>query len=281
MTTTTTPPGGGQAWEHASVAAGNYQRDLVPALFQPWARELVALARLRPGERILDVACGTGIVARTAAPLVGETGTVTGLDVNQDMLAIARQVDEAGAGPAIEWRQASAANTGLPDAAYDAVFCQQGFQFFGDRPAAAQELHRVTAPGGRLLVSVWCDPDNPAYAPCAAALERHLPGLPAAAGFVKAIFSLHDTRELHALLAGAGFREVRVEQRTSTVRFATARAWTAAFLDATPIPGIATVAGSTRARIIEEAAEALAGYVDGDLVYPMRANVAVARCSPG
>lgn len=107
----------------------------------------------------------------------------------------------AAAGLPIEWRRASAADTGLPDAAFDAVFCQQGFQFFGDRPAAARELHRVTAPGGRLLVSTWCDPDNPGYAPCAAALRRHVPEVPAAAGFVRAIFSLHDPRELHALLA--------------------------------------------------------------------------------
>jgi ubiquinone/menaquinone biosynthesis C-methylase UbiE len=263
-------------WERA-VTAGGYEQGLVPVLFEPWARELVALAGLAPGERVLDAACGTGVVARLAAPALAGTGTVTGLDLNQDMLALARQVC-AEVRPAVTWRRASLTDTGLPDAGFDVVFCQQGLQFIADRPAAARELHRVTAPGGRLLVSVWCDPDNLAYRPFADALARHVPELPAAAGFVRTIYGLHDPDELRDLLTAAGFRRVRVERWTRTVRQPSARAWATTFLGAAPIPGIATIDDRVRQRIVEEVAGALAGHQDAaGLAFPIRANVAVAH----
>lgn len=140
-------------WQQVCGSAEHYERELVPVLFEPWARELVDLADPQPGEQVLDLACGTGLVARLAASPVSASGAVTGLDANRDMLAVARRV-AATVRPAIDWRLATATDTGLPDAAFDVGFCEQGLQFFDDRQAALRELHRVVRPGGRVAISV-------------------------------------------------------------------------------------------------------------------------------
>lgn len=263
-------------WEQNRAPAENYERDLVPSLFEPWARELVELADPRPGERVLDLACGTGLVARFAAPRVTGSGAVTGLDVNPDMLAVAQRV-AATVRPAIEWKHANAIRTGLPDAAFDVGFCQQGLQFFPDRLAALRELHRVIAPGGRVAISVWCDANSPGYAPFRTAFARHIPDNGDAVGFLRAIFSLDDADELRDLLGEAGFRDIQVERRTGTVRCASALAWARAFLNAAPIPGIATLPPDVLDRIATDVADALGEYIDGDgLAFPIDAHVALA-----
>jgi SAM-dependent methyltransferase len=146
-------------WQVAGNAAETYQQALVPAVFAPWAPLVVALADPRPGEHVLDVACGTGVVARLAARQVGPTGNVTGLDLNPGMLAVAASLtasDPSTCAP-ITWREASATDMPLPDGAFDVVYCQLGLQFFPDRPAALREMHRVLGAGGRLGLMVWQD----------------------------------------------------------------------------------------------------------------------------
>ncbi len=130
---------------------------LSPTVFSPWATDLLELAKLRPGERVLDVACGTGIVARGAAAQIGTTGAVTGLDLNPGMLNVAR-ARPTPFGAAVTWVEGSALAMPLPDAAFDAVLCQQGVQFFPDQSAGLREMHRVLVPGGRVLLSVWEGP---------------------------------------------------------------------------------------------------------------------------
>lgn len=129
----------------------NYERYFVPAIGEPVARDLIDRAALRAGERVLDVACGTGIVARLAAEQVGETGTVAGLDVNPGMLAVARSVTPPET--SIDWHEASAEDMPLPDDVFDVVLCQMGLQFMADKPAALSEMRRVLAPGGRIILN--------------------------------------------------------------------------------------------------------------------------------
>src|SRR4051794_4440488 len=119
-----------------------YERVQVPAIFTGWATDLVSIADLRAGERILDVACGTGIVARLAAPRVAPAGHVVGVDVNAAMLTVARAQPQP-AGAVIEWHQGDAAALPFPDAAFDVVLCQQGLQHMADRGAAVREMRRV------------------------------------------------------------------------------------------------------------------------------------------
>lgn len=171
-----------------------YERSMVPAVFGPWAERLVDDAELRPGERVLDLACATGIVARVAARRVGPTGSVTGLDLLAGMLEAARAVS-LGVEPEIEWVEGNALEMPLPDGSFDVILCQQGLQFFPDEVAALKECRRVLSPGGRALVSVWGPIEHsPAVAALQRALERHAPEV---AGFAN---TSHHLR----LLASSG-----------------------------------------------------------------------------
>jgi len=157
-------------WQVTGSASENYEAYLVPAIFGPWGRELLDIASLRPGEHVLDVACGTGIVARLAAEQVGEAGTVVGVDINPGMLTTARRIS-----PAINWREGNAAALPLADATFDVAVCQQGLQFFPDRPAALREMRRALKPGGRLVIACWKGiRHSPGFLALAEALAKHL-----------------------------------------------------------------------------------------------------------
>jgi ubiquinone/menaquinone biosynthesis C-methylase UbiE len=135
---------------------------------------LLEYAAPQPGERVLDVACGTGSVARHAAPLVGADGKVIGLDLNPGMLAVARALP-APPGATIEWLEGNATSLALPDDAFELVLCQQGLQFFPDRGAALREMRRVLAEGGRVAISVWqALPRHPVYEALFEATAPHL-----------------------------------------------------------------------------------------------------------
>src|SRR5438552_1035927 len=131
-----------------------FESYFVPAIFAPWARVLLEYAAPRPGDRVLDLACATGIVARQVAPVVGPSGRVVALDINPGMLAVGASLP-APEGAAIEWRQGDAVALDLPTGAFDLVLCQQGLQFFSDRAAAVREMKRVLADGGRVVLSLW------------------------------------------------------------------------------------------------------------------------------
>ncbi len=197
---------------YGGTAPENYERYFVPAIGLPLATELVETALLGPGERVLDVACGTGVVARLAADQVGAAGHVTALDVNPGMLAVARSVSSQAA---IEWREGAAEDMQLPDAAYDAALCQMGLQFFADKGAALGELYRVLAPGGRLVVNVP-GPMPPVFQILQRGIGDHVS--PEIAKFMSVVFSLDDARELEELIAGSGFREVSARREARVLR---------------------------------------------------------------
>ncbi|KAA3663243.1 MAG: methyltransferase domain-containing protein [Chloroflexi bacterium] len=130
-------------------AAKIYEEFFIPALFGEWPQHVAAAAKIQPGHRVLDVACGTGVLARFAANLVGPTGFVTGLDVNDGMLEVARR-----SASQIEWRQSVAEQLPFEDNNFDTVVSQFGLMFFEDQVKALQEMMRVLRPGGHLAVAV-------------------------------------------------------------------------------------------------------------------------------
>ena len=123
-----------------------YERYFVSAIGLPAAQDLVERINPHPGEKVLDVACGTGVVARLLAEKVSPGGTVTGVDVNAGMLDVARTKTPPEA--AIQWYEAPAESMPLPDETFDLVTCQLSLQFFADKPAALREMRRVLVPGG-------------------------------------------------------------------------------------------------------------------------------------
>ncbi|MFL6266603.1 MAG: methyltransferase domain-containing protein [Actinomycetes bacterium] len=140
-------------WQVTGSAAEVYQRQLVPAIFAPWAPRVLDLAAPAAGARVLDVACGTGVVARLAAERVGPGGRVVGLDLNPGMLQVAAGLAVRGA--PTRWVQADAGHLPFGDRSFEVVCCQLGLQYVPDRAAALAEMARVLAPGGRLAAMVW------------------------------------------------------------------------------------------------------------------------------
>jgi SAM-dependent methyltransferase len=260
-------------------AAELSERYMVPAIFGPWGVDLVTLAAPQSGERVLDVACGTGVVARLAAPYVRVAGQVQGLDINTESLAVARSLPPPP-GTSIVWHEGNAVAMPFADATFDLILCQQGLQFFPDRPAALREMHRVLAPGGRVALSVWrAIQHSPAYVVLADALERH--GFAEVATSRRAPFVLGSAEEIRALLAEAGFQHVTMRLAVKMVRFASpalfVRLQTTASVTA-PTSIFARVSEEARRALIRDVSAALQLYVDDEgLGFPMEAHVAVAR----
>src|SRR5215472_4993245 len=203
-------------WQFAGNVPENYERHLVPSIFAPWAADLVKLAALQPGQRVLDIGCGTGIVARTAARQLGSGDGVVGLDLSAAMLAAAHSA-AAAEGVTIEWREGDALRLPLADEAFDVAFCQQGFQFVPDRPAALGEMYRVLAPGGKLVLSVWREIErSPGFAVLAQALTRHVS--PEAGTLLRSgPFGLGSSEELRRLVAAAEFKDIIISPETKVL----------------------------------------------------------------
>jgi len=214
--------------DFGSNPAANYEKYFVPAIGAPVAAGLMKAAALRPGERVLDVGCGTGVVTRLAA---GETGSqVAGLDLNPGMLAIAQSVTSAEM--SIDWHEASAESIPLPDESFDVVLCQMTLQFVSDKSSAVREMHRVLASGGRLVLNTPGQMQE-LFSIMESALERHLS--PEAAGFLKAVFSLNDPAEVQGLLTEGGFRDVGVQTTTVSLRLPPPGEFLWQYLHSTPL----------------------------------------------
>jgi ubiquinone/menaquinone biosynthesis C-methylase UbiE len=142
------------AFTSASVPEA-YERHLAPALFAPWADVLIDTVGVRAGAEVLDVASGTGVVARRAAARAGASGRVVASDVSGGMLAHGASIPAPAGSAPIGYVQASVTELPLGDGTFDVVLCQQGMPFFTDRPGAAAEMLRVLRPGGTIGLSVW------------------------------------------------------------------------------------------------------------------------------
>ena len=196
-----------------------YEQFFVPAVFGPWARLLVERAAPQPGERVLDLACGTGAVTRIVAPAVGPSGKLVAVDLRAGMLATARRVTDS-AGAAVEWKEADAHALPFPDGSFDLVCCQQGVQFFADKVRALREVLRVLAPGGRFVAACWKGLEHhQVFEALFAAETRHLESLGVTRAEVIAPFSFGEAREFRALLEEAGFERIDVTERTLDATF--------------------------------------------------------------
>lgn len=203
----------------AASAAEIYEAFFVPALFGGWPTHVLKAASVQRGDAVLDVACGTGVLARAAAKLVGSAGSVVGVDINEGMLAVAERK-----APAITWKVVPAEALPFGEATFDRVVSQFGLMFFDNPTKAIAEMGRVLRPRGSIAVAVWDSLDaTPGYAAVAEVLDE-LFG-PEAAKSVRAPYSLGDPDKLTALFSDAGMQNVSLRTINGKARFDSVESW--------------------------------------------------------
>ncbi len=248
-------------------AAKAYESLFVPALFRQWTTKMVDTATIRPGHRVLDVACGTGVLTREAKSRAG-SGQVVGLDLNPGMIAVA-----SGLAPDIEWREGAAELLPFADRSFDVVVSQFGLMFFRDQAHALREMMRVLTPGGRLVVAVWDAVDRmPAYASAIELLDT-VAGT-RAGDALRSPFTLGDRRRLAKIAADAGLKNASIETRSGTAEFPSIRVMIDAELRGW-LPAMGVVLPEDQiSPILEQAEHVLASYraTDGSMSFPISAH---------
>ncbi|MFF2115354.1 class I SAM-dependent methyltransferase [Rhodococcus koreensis] len=253
-------------------AAEFYESAFVPAFFAQWAPILCDAAGVAPGQRVLDVGCGTGIVARTAADLVVPDGTIVGVDLNEAMLTVARRVVR----PDIEFRQGNADALPLPDQSFDTVLCQMSLMFFPDRPQALLEMARVVTPGGRVAVAVPGALDaQPAFAPFVDMAARHAG--PEAMSLLGTYFVCGNLEELTGLVESAGLQVTTIRTHSGTYRAPSVDAFVTTEVESTPL--LERISDDVYRRIRADAHDVLAPFTtpDGSIAAPFECNIVTAR----
>jgi len=201
-------------------AAEAYEKYIVPAFMVPVIKGVIDAAAPRAGESVLDVACGTGLVARLVAPLIAPGGTVSNLDFDPAMIAVGRRLVQCPTTVVLTWHCASALTMPFDDGSFDLVFCLNGLQFLPDRAAGLAEMRRVMKPGGRLVVTVLSSVDRcEGHSLVLRGLERR--GVDPAP-MLKA-FALGGAEKLEALACNAGFQRASVQTVQEHVRFPSGR----------------------------------------------------------
>ena len=256
-------------------AARAYEALFVPALVEQFAPKVADAARVGKGERVLDIACGTGVLAREALKRVGPGGRVVGIDVVPGMLAVAQQI-----APDVEWREGKAESLPFSDGSFDAVVSQFGLMFFMDRAQAIREMLRVLTSGGRLAVAVWNSLQSiPAYAVEVELLERI--GGKQAADALRAPFVLGDRDELRDLFREAGAYSIEVATHSGRALFPSIRVMVEADLRGwLPVMGV-NLSEKQISQILDEADDALAAYTtsDGQVRFDLSAHVLTGKAS--
>jgi SAM-dependent methyltransferase len=255
--------------QEAIAGAEAYESLHVPALFQEWTMRVLDAVQAGAGDHVLDIACGTGILARSAIDRVGASGHVVGVDPNPGMLAVAGRLDDG-----IEWRVGTAEDLPCDDDAFDCVVSQFGMMFFNDRAGAIREIVRVLVPGGRFAIAVWDSLENsPAYSAEVALLQR-MAGQEAADA-LRAPFVLGDLPALRRLIEGAAATSVATSTVVGRARFPSIRSMVEADLRGwLPVMGV-DLEDDLVLRILAAAEEELAGFVlpDGRMEFASPAHI--------
>ena len=237
-------------------AAELYESAFVPAFFAQWAPVLCEVAGVGPGRSVLDVACGTGIVARTAADLVGPTGSVDGVDLNDAMLHVARRVR-----PDLRWHCGDVGELPFPDDAFDAVLCQMAMMFFPDRARAVAEMARVSRGSGTVALLVPSGLDaQPAFRPFVD-LAAGIAG-PEARSLLATYFVCGDVDTLTALLESAGLRVNETRTVAGTYRAPSVDAAVTTEVESTPL--VDRIDDDAYSRLRAGAHEVFAPFTEAD-----------------
>ena len=264
-----------EQWHITLEAARLYERTVARHILGPWAPSLVDATRLAAGERVLDLACGTGVVTRIAAQRVAPQGRVTGVDLNAEMISVARSLP-APEGARVEWLEGSALAVPLPDAGVDVVLCQQGLQFFLDKALSFREMRRVLARGGRLALSVWSS--TGVYNSAVGRALIRFVDEDTASRFC-ASRNVPAKEELERLAVAAGFSEVNVRTSRMNVHLPRLDRFVLEHLAGTPVAAsIAALDPESHKNIGASVMHELQRFNDGDgVTYPEEIHIMTAR----
>ena len=260
----------GERWQVSTDAAEVYESCFVPAIFGAWADEVADAAGIGPGESVLDVGCGTGVLAREARRRVGQEGQVVGFDLNEGMLAVAARTE-----PKIEWRQGDAAALPFEDASFDVVVSQFALMYFPDRATSLSEMWRTLAPGGRLAIAVWAPIGRaPGYQILVDLATRQCGG--EAADVLAAPFVLGDQSELAKLFVDNGISGANVTLHEGSIRFPSVQEFIRVEVQGSPLADM--VSDDAMEALAAESERALAEFVvpSGEIVMPMDAHIVTA-----
>jgi ubiquinone/menaquinone biosynthesis C-methylase UbiE len=255
-------------------AAKVYEEFFVPALFAEWPNRVLAAARAQVGDAVLDVACGTGILARAATGVVGPQGTVVGVDINEGMLSVARQK-----APHISWRAAPAEKLPFAAGTFDRVVSQFGLMFFADPTQSLAEMRRVLHPGGTVTVAVWGPlAETPGYAVMVEVIND-LFG-PAVAQSLQLPYSLGDKETFKALFKTAGLGNVRLQTLTGQARFSSLDAWIYTDIKGWTLAEVIDDAGYEQLRLVAQKRLSQFMLADGTVAFDTPAHIATADLAP-
>ena len=254
-------------------AARGYESLFVPALFERWTKHVTDGADIPKGSQVLDVACGTGVLAREALSRTGPNGRVVGVDPAPGMIEAANEIE-----PRIDWVLCGAEDLELGDEAFDCVISQFGMMFFQDRQKAANEMLRVLKPGGSLAIAVWNSVEsNPAYGDIISVLQEQVGT--AAADALRLPYSLGNSDEVTAVLDNSGFVGISVETKVEQAQFPSSRHMVEAELRGwLPLFDI-FLSDDEINDVLVESDETLSKYASesGEAIFPTCAHIFTAR----
>ena len=259
-----------ERWQVTTDAAEVYESCFVPAIFGAWAAPVADAAGIRTGDSVLDVGCGTGVLAREALGRVGEEGQVVGLDLNEGMLAVAARTE-----PKIDWRRGDAASLPFEDASFDVVVSQFALMYFPDRVASLREIWRALAPGGRLAVASWAAIDHARGYQILVDIAARQCGREAA-DVLAAPFVLGDQAELAELYVSSGISGAKVSLHEGSIRFPSVQEFIRIEVRGSPLAEM--VSDDVMQTLAAESETALAEFVgpSGEIVMPMDAHIVTA-----
>lgn len=250
-----------EQWQLSGNAPDLYECFAVGRHLRPIAERFLDQVPIDPGDRVLDVACGTGIVARLVAARAKPPRRVTGLDLNAGMLSTAQRlgVEE---GLSIDWKLGNATDLPFAAAEFELVLCQQGLQFIPDKLRALQEMRRVLSPKGMIAVNAFGQPSL-FHAALAEALSKYVDA--SAAKLSLAPFGLSDSATLHALFDRVGFQGISLNTVFCPRRVVPTQEWLLQYSSGLPFAdSIAGIKPPERAQMLREIALKLKDHWSGD-----------------
>lgn len=265
-------------WEMSSDGPETYEECIVSTWMEDWSPDLIEAGQIGPNQRVLDVACGTGILARKAGGLVGPGGRFACIDLNDGMLRVGcRYVKQTGA-TEVEWHHCDVTKMPFSNAEFDTVLCQQGLQFFPDKLAALQEIKRVLVPHGTLALSVWGRPEKSPHVIVICDVLTKFFG-PDSTQMFKVACSLSSPDLLSKLIQEAGFSDICIRTDVKIARHPSFTRFLPAYFSIFPVASlISELPDDERDRMFHLIEKGLAPWIEnGALAVPTENHILTAK----